>query len=98
MCDDQSPSSWRISSAKSVSSAWMPAAASASLRRISSVVSDFTLTTSSALCADVGLDRAPRVAQLLPVRELLDDAGALRADRVGGGAQVRPHLGVLELG
>ena len=48
MCDDQSPSSCRISSAKSVSSAWMPCSASASLRSISSVVSDLTLTTSSA--------------------------------------------------
>ena len=51
MCDDQSPSSWRISSAKSVSSAWMPPAASASLSPISSVVSDLTFTTSSAPCA-----------------------------------------------
>ena len=51
MCDDQSPSSWRISSAKSVSSAWMPASASAALRPISSVVSDLTFTTSSTPCA-----------------------------------------------
>ena len=59
MCDDQSPSSWRISSAKSVSSAWMPAAASASLSPISSVVSDFTFTTSSRAvrARDVGDDR-----------------------------------------
>ena len=46
MCDDQSPSSCSISSAKSVSSASTPRAASASLSPISSVVSDFTLTTS----------------------------------------------------
>ena len=44
MCDDLSPSSCRISSAKSVSIAWTPPAASASLRPISSVVSDLTLT------------------------------------------------------
>ncbi len=46
MCDDQSPSSCRISSAKSVSSAWMPASARAAFRWISSVVSDFIFTTS----------------------------------------------------
>ena len=51
MCDDQSPSSCRISSAKSVSSAWMPAAASAPLSSISSVVRDFIFTTSPASCA-----------------------------------------------
>ena len=50
MCDDQSPSSCRISSAKSVSSACTPASARASFRRISSVVSDFTFTTSVAPC------------------------------------------------
>ena len=101
----------------------MPAAASASLRSISSVVSDLTFTTSStpwparspstiafasaasrAQCTcppppspplrtatqvlvevreHVRLDRAPRLAQLLPVRHLRDDARALRADRVG---------------
>src|SRR6059058_745601 len=51
MCDGQSPSSWRMSSAKSVSSASMPAAPSAPLSSISSVVSDFTFTTSAAPCA-----------------------------------------------
>ncbi len=48
MCDGQSPSSWRISSAKSVSSAWMPTSAHAPLSSISSVVRDFIFTTSSA--------------------------------------------------
>ena len=46
MCDDRSPASWMISSARSVSIASIPASASASLRPISSVVSDLTLTTS----------------------------------------------------
>ena len=44
----RSPASCTISSARSVSSAWIPAAASASFSPISSVVSDFTLTTSVA--------------------------------------------------
>ena len=48
MCDDQSSSSCRISSARSVSTASTPRSASASLRPISSLVSDFTLTTSRA--------------------------------------------------
>ena len=115
MCDDQSPSSCRISSAKSVSSAWIPASASAAFSSISSVVSDFTFTTSSTPCAratsgddrvrlgrvarpvhrdrppprppprtarryssrsreHVRLDRAARLAQLLPVGQLGDDA------------------------
>ena len=46
MCDGSSPASWTISSARSVSTASMPAAASASLSPISSVVSDLTFTTS----------------------------------------------------
>ena len=46
-CDGRSPASWTISSARSVSIAVIPASASASLSPISSVVSDFTLTTSS---------------------------------------------------
>ena len=48
MCDDRSPASWMISSARSVSIASTPALASASLRPISSVVSDLILTTSFA--------------------------------------------------
>ncbi len=58
MCEGQSPSSWRISSAKSVSIASTPPAASASLRPISSVVSDFTFTTSVTPCARATLSTA----------------------------------------
>ena len=43
--------SWTISSARSVSSAWMPSASSASFIPISSVASDLTLITSSVPCA-----------------------------------------------
>ena len=46
MCDDCSPASWMISSARSVSIASMPWAASASLSPISSVAIDLTLITS----------------------------------------------------
>ena len=48
MCDGRSWPSWTISSARSVSCAVMPAAASASLRPISSVTIDLTLTASVA--------------------------------------------------
>ena len=48
MCDDRSPASWMISSARSVSIASMPTCARASFRPISSVVSDLILTTSFA--------------------------------------------------
>ena len=48
MCDDRSPASWMISSARSVSIASIPAAPSASFRPISSVVSDLIFTTSFA--------------------------------------------------
>ena len=51
MWDWASSASWMISSARSVSIAVMPAAASASLSPISSVAIDLTLTTSSAPCA-----------------------------------------------
>ena len=107
----------------------MPASASASFSSISSVVSDFTFTTSAAPCAratssddgvrlgrvgrpvhvpagrrhrrlelhqvlvEVGehvrLDRAAGLAQLLPVGQLADHAGALGPDRVGRVAEVR---------
>ena len=46
MCDGRSWPSWTISSARSVSTAAMPSAASASLRPISSVAIDLTLMTS----------------------------------------------------
>ena len=46
MCDDQSPASWLMSSARSVSTAAIPSAARASLRPISSVAIDLTLMTS----------------------------------------------------
>ncbi len=45
-CDGRSRASCTISSARSVSSAWIPAASSASFSPISSVVSDFTFTIS----------------------------------------------------
>ena len=45
----------------------------------------------------VGLDRLACFAQLLPVGQLADDARALRADRVGRVAQVRPQLDVRQL-
>ena len=48
MCDGLSSPSWTMSSARSVSCAVMPAASSASLRPISWVAIDLTLTTSSA--------------------------------------------------
>ena len=47
MCEGRSSASWTMSSARSVSSATTPACSSASLRPISSVAIDFTLTTSS---------------------------------------------------
>ena len=47
MCDGRSWPSWTISSARSVSWAVMPAAANASLRPISSVTIDLTLTASA---------------------------------------------------
>ncbi len=43
MCDERSPASWTISSARSVSRPRSPPAASASLRPISSVTIDLTL-------------------------------------------------------
>ncbi len=46
MCDCESSPSWMISSARSVSTACTPAASSRSLRSISSVTIDLTLTTS----------------------------------------------------
>ena len=46
MCEEPSSASWQISSARSVSTTSIPAAARASFRRISSVVSDLTFTTS----------------------------------------------------
>ena len=50
MCEGKSSSSWMISSARSVSTAWMPSAARLALRSISSVAIDFTFTTSSTPC------------------------------------------------
>ena len=47
MCDGLSSPSWTISSARSVSSAAIPAAANASFSPISWVAIDLTLTTSS---------------------------------------------------
>ena len=60
MCEGRSSPSWTISSARSVSQAEMPSAASASLSPISWVTIDFTLTTSSTLVSprDVGDDPA----------------------------------------
>src|SRR6266540_3898765 len=46
MCDGKSLLSWTISSARSVSTAWIPAASSASFSSISWVAIDLTLTTS----------------------------------------------------
>ena len=126
-----------MSSARSVSSALMPAASSAPFRPISSVVSDFILTTLGCAVAandvdddrvrlrgvggpvdvaagglharlelqevlveppeHVVLDLAARLAQLLPVVELGDDAGPLRADRPRDVAQVGAELLVLQL-
>jgi hypothetical protein len=51
MCDGRSWPSWTISSARSVSTALTPAAASASFSPISSVAIDLTLTTSRSPCA-----------------------------------------------
>ncbi len=48
MCDEFSPASWMMSSARSVSKAWMPSASRCSLSLVSSVAMDLTLTTSSA--------------------------------------------------
>ena len=48
MCDGVSSESWMMSWARSVSCARMPRSSSASLRPVSSVVSDLALTTSSA--------------------------------------------------
>ena len=50
MCDCTSSPSWMISSARSVSTARTPEAASASLSLISSVAIDLTFTTSSTPC------------------------------------------------
>ena len=47
MCEGLSPPSWTINSARSVSSAAMPAASNASFSPISWVAMDLTLTTSS---------------------------------------------------
>ena len=47
MCEDVSPASWLMSSARSVSTACTPTASRRSLRSISSVASDLTLMTSS---------------------------------------------------
>ena len=46
MCDGLSSPSWTISSARSVSWAWIPALSRCSLRPVSWVAIDFTLTTS----------------------------------------------------
>ena len=68
MCDDVSCASWMISSARSVSIALMPCAASASLSPISSVAIDLTLITSRAPCAagDDGHDRVRLGARRAP--------------------------------
>ncbi len=50
MCEGKSSSSWMISSARSVSTARTPAAASCSFSEISSVAIDLTFTTSSSPC------------------------------------------------
>ena len=46
---------------------------------------------------DVGLDAAAGFAQFLPVGQLGDDAGALRANRLRRVVQIRPKLPVREL-
>ena len=137
MCDDQSPSSWRISSARSVSSAWIAGRGErvvepdlvgrerlhlhdlvgavrardldddgVRLGRVARPVDvaagrhDRRLELEQQLVEPrehVGLDRAARLAQLLPVGQLGDDARALRADRVGRVAEVRAQLRVREL-
>ena len=68
MCDCSSSPSWTISSARSVSIAWTPRRASASLRPISSDSSDLTLMTSSvplsrAIPATIAFASAPSRAQ-----------------------------------
>ena len=90
MCDDQSPSSWRISSAKSVSIACTPPAASASLSPISSVVSDLTFTTSVTPCARA-ISRTMRVRLRRVARPVHLAAG--RGDRLLELDQVLVEMG-----
>ena len=69
MCDCSSSPSWTISSARSVSIAWIPRRASASLSPISSDSSDLTLMTSSrpVVARDPGDDRVRLGAVARPV-------------------------------
>ncbi len=138
MWDDQSPSSWRISSAKSVSRAWIPCVGqrcvqldlvgrerlhlhdlvgaddgrrrrrrprSPRRRRPPSGHARPAASTASANCtrycsrlpSTSSLIAAPRGTKLLPVGKLGDHALALRLDRVGGRAEIRPQLHVREL-
>ena len=68
MCDERSPASWMISSARSVSIASMPSAFNALLSSISSVAIDLTLISSRApwpfaMPATIALASAPSRAQ-----------------------------------